>query len=142
MEDTIVKYVTAKLAVSKGYEGFIGTYLGHHYYNHNGILDGDVIEQLKETIRIKNEKGISFEDAGKLNTIKSYPAPTQSLLQKWLRDNFNIHIEIIMVDTLTCTYAYHISSTGNGIRPDSKLYESYEECLEDGLLESLELIKL
>lgn len=142
MEDTIVKYGTAKLAVSKGYEGLIGTFRGHHYYNHNGILDGDVTEELREKLRLKKEHNISFEEASKLNTLKSLPAPTQSLLQKWLRDNFNIHIEIIMVDTLTCTYAYHISSTGNGIRPDSKLYDSYEECLEDGLLESLELIKL
>lgn len=142
MEDTIVKYVTAKLAVSKGYEGFIGTYRGNHYYNYNGILDGDVIEELRENIRLKTEHNISFDEARKLNTLKSIPAPTQSLLQKWIRDNFNIHIEIIMVDTLTCTYAYHITSTGNGIRPDSKLYDSYEECLEDGLLESLELIKL
>lgn len=142
MEDTIVKYVTAKLAVSKGCEGFIGKYLGHHYYNHNGILDGDIIEELKEEFRLKKEHNISFDEARKLNTLKSIPAPTQSLLQKWIRDNFNIHIEIIMVDTLTSTYAYHIPSTGNGIRPDSKLYDSYEECLEDGLLESLELIKL
>lgn len=82
MEDTIVKYVTAKLAVSKGYEGFIGKYLGHHYYNHNGILDGDIIEQLKETIRIKNEKGISFEDAGKLNTIKIVSSPNPKFVTK------------------------------------------------------------
>jgi cell division inhibitor SulA len=66
--------------------------------------------------------------------------PTQSLMQKWLRDKRNIHVEITWVDTLSNIYVYHISTTGNAIRPDSIFYYSYEEALEEGLIEALKLI--
>lgn len=68
-------------------------------------------------------------------------ALTQSILKKWLRKKFNIHVEISWVDTQADIYIYHISTPGNVIRPDGKFYHSYEEALEFGLAEALKLIE-
>jgi hypothetical protein len=117
MEEQIVKLETAKLAKEKGFnvkcENFYNRGSGYRLQNDSIIRTGaDVI----------------------------YEAPTQSLLQKWLREKYNIHVEITWVDTLSNIYVYHISTTGNAIRPDSQFYNSYEEALENGLLEGLNLI--
>ena len=76
LKETVVRYDTAKLAVSLGFEDTIGVFKGKSYYNQEGELNGDV------TYELKNKES------------KSIPAPTQSLLQKWLRDEHKIHIFI------------------------------------------------
>lgn len=133
MEETVVSLETAKLAYEKGFRDTIRKFKGKSYYNSNGELNGDCLLELKEFIENKKNNTDNSE-------YKSISAPTQSLLQKWLRDTYNVHISIIMADTLTSMYVYHISSTGNGIRPDSEFYNTYEEALEFGLLEALNLI--
>lgn len=110
-----------------------------------------------KTAKLANEKGFNvwcssaychLEFLGMATEIEyntfikdTYPAPTQSILQKWLRENYNIHVEVIWIDTLSDLYVYHISTTGNGIRPDSQHYNSYIEALEYGLFEALKSIK-
>jgi len=116
--DTEITFETASLAKEKG---FTLRSVGSHVYNY-------------------------YEDDGRDGYISwghlhlDNPAKTpQSLLQQWLRTK-GIHIEITWVDTLSDIYTYHISSTGNAIRPDSEFYHSYEEALEAGLVEALKLI--
>lgn len=60
-------------------------------------------------------------------------------LQKWLRDKYNIHVEVLLIDTLTNIYVYYILATGNVTRVGSHK-TSYEIAFEDGLLEALNLI--
>jgi hypothetical protein len=78
-----------------------------------------------------------------------FEAPTQSLLQKWLREEHKLNVSSDLWDYLgkkrLCTYQYNILK----IDPDSYFVKShkpkagttYEEALEKGLQEALKLIK-
>ena len=77
----------------------------------------------------------------------SISAPTQSLLQKWLRDVHNIHIylnpnlranDIIMWDVSLYNVAKYKRHRKIGNSPE---YITYETALEAGLLEALKLIE-
>lgn len=76
----------------------------------------------------------------------SFPVPTQSIAQKWLREVKNLHIEIYRS---ACGYGYTIVKANNGTwreDDDSKgpndggKWDTYEEALEAGIRESLKLI--
>ena len=123
MQEQLISFETAKLAKEKG-------------FNIPVIYVFDDIDGTLTASYVKN-----VFDLLKYNTsIHKCSRPAQSLLQKWLRDKHCIHVEVIWVDTLSDIYVYHISTTNNAIRPDSIFYHSYEEALEQGLLEALKLI--
>lgn len=72
--------------------------------------------------------------------------PTQSIAQKWLREIKNLHIEIYRN---ACGYGYIIVKANNGTwmedddakgPNDGGNWDTYEEALEAGLVESLKLI--
>ena len=112
-----------------------------------------------ETAKLAKEKGVDlhtincYDKRGKLwalhsdNNVKhKISAPTQSLLQKWLREKYNIHIRI-----WERSGDYHgfycdlvdLNTLGDGdiegdIGLDSRL--TYEQALELGLQEALKLI--
>lgn len=73
--------------------------------------------------------------------IKTFSAPTQSLLQKWLREEHSLHIMIscllggggYMFDVLETMY-------GDKRTVCVKEFKTYEEALENGLQEALKLI--
>lgn len=72
MEDTIIEYETAKLAKTKGFD-IICSYL------------------------YENEKDIVYtthKNSGLNKHHDWYSAPTQSLLQKWLREEYGLLVEI------------------------------------------------
>ena len=71
LKETVVRYDTAKLAVSLGFEDTIGVFKGKSYYNQEGELNGDV------TYELKNKES------------KSIPAPTQSLLIRVLEKDYD-----------------------------------------------------
>ena len=77
-----------------------------------------------------------------------YERPTQSVLQKWLREVHNIHFEIKPIfDVKDNLKPYHISVIKN---PSGKDFEyeivgsldTYEEALEIGLQKALKLINI
>lgn len=68
-------------------------------------------------------------------------APTQSLLQKWLREKHKIHIEIEYLDEVL-PYRCIVTTISNNTEVFiSKFHTKYEEALEEGLIEALKLIK-
>lgn len=69
----------------------------------------------------------------------NYAAPNQSLLQKWLREVHEIHITITSISQES--WQCHITRIGEclGKNYTEDLY-TYEEALEEGLLEALKLI--
>jgi len=90
------------------------------------------------------EGGIEFDeffrDYNNTPSLEAYlkseliSAPTQSELQTWLRDQFNLKV---FVDSgLISGYRYKIIHFSE---PDGT-YNSYEEALEEGLFEALKLI--
>lgn len=142
MEEQLISFETSKLAKEKGFESDVS----HSIYTEIGELK-DPIAQMD---LMRNQE--SIQEYFKL--IKSFPsAPTQSLLQKWLREFHNIYVE-----------SYHdLTADGKGIRfytnwgfiqqkdidgnqnvngwyDEYNDWKTYEEALEFGLHEGLKLI--
>lgn len=89
-----------------------------------------------ETAKLLKEKGM-FTDI---------EFPTQSIVQKWLRETKNLHIEIYRS---AVGYGYAIMESDNGTWQedddsrgpnDGGLWDTYEEALEAGIQEALKLI--
>ena len=129
MEEQLISFETAKLAKEKKFnipcENFYIEY-----------IDDDVAD----LFNYEEQRGSGYAELYINNQEFKYSAPTQSLLQKWLRDVHNIHITVTSISQES--WQYHIQ------KPKDKLgdnynedYENYEEALEDGLQESLKLIK-
>lgn len=136
MEETLITFETAKLAKEKGFD--LKT---HNYYSK---------DKYEKVFRLKqgycddywgdnycfnwNTQGEPYKPFSK----DCYSAPTQSLLQKWLREVHNIHI---VVDYFfpDKTYLFTIYTECERIE-GSEDYKTYEEALEKGLYEALKLI--
>ena len=89
--------------------------------------------------------------------INQYSAPTQSLLQKWLREKHEIHVNPVANfynKKKLMGYIYTIDKFIDNIHDgiyydkeqihslgDVQMFETYEQALEQGLLEGLKLIK-
>lgn len=140
MDDTLISFETAVLAKQKGFDEETQS-----FYHKNGELsDSD------ETCDAGCEGGMRFsQHFFKYNSNKGYihgvfACPTQSLLQRWLREVHNIHI------TLTydfITYDICIFSPDKQREIISRLFEEiyftqYETALEMGLQEALKLIQI
>ena len=139
MEEQLISYETAKLAKEKGFDEKV-----YREYDKSGYLrctskSADVVlgpydELLKST---------------------EYPAPTQTLLQKWLREVHNIEVlisrippEAVLADknkgknilkNYNC-YIWNLNSNPR-IANNGTFLDIYEEALEIGLQEALKLIK-
>ena len=141
MEEQLISYETAKLANDKGFKGKLGIGVKYNlgqYYNHEGKLNGSVsVEHLRGIVN--NE----------INPEPLVAAPTQSLLQKWLRDVHNIHI---IVEFESGSWHYIVKNFYIDIETNVKQSQNvtqdwylndcdtYEEALEIGLQEALKLI--
>lgn len=135
MREQLVSFETAKLAKEKGFN--IKTI---SFYHNNTFI-----------------KGLSNNRENHNDTITPfYSAPTQSLLQKWLREKHNI---IIIVDANNSSDTRGDINAGkdytnfgiklikntrfiNGEWNHYQLFLEYEDCLEYGLEEALKLIEI
>ena len=146
MEDTRITFETAKLAKEKGFNE-----RGHYFYkvkSENDIeLYGCTRKQLvgfKGHVPIYHKVRDYHTNKEKSNA-KLYrcSAPTQSLLAKWLRERYNIHVtsQIGNLDFIN-TYHYEIRYIDKNkfMCKVNGNFKTYEEALEIGLQESLKLI--
>ena len=121
MKEQLINFETAKLAKEKGVKLDI-----------NGLYWEDGSYDSGENALVYEE----FQDV--------MSAPTQSLLQKWLREVHNIHIDIRTNTVSGGNYFFYLSQTR---APFYTLFvsvkdsDTYEEALEYALKESLKLIK-
>ena len=132
MQDTLVSFETAKLAYEKGFNvDDKGQYVP--MYGTNGEL-------------VKEKLGYNIELPEVFNKYWIL-APTQSFLQKWLRDVHNLHINPFIssaLDSKEYSVAIQkpnpIGTLGTSQYVDETPFKSYEEALEDGLLTALNII--
>ena len=130
MTEKLIEFETAKLAKEKGF----GLKLDSNYiYNKMGKLRFTILKLHRN------------------DTDYKYLAPTQSLLQRWLREEYNIWIDISIntypkVNNIAVTLQYfhkdkYISNEylPNQLEGLTHSY-TYEEALEKGLVEALKLI--
>ena len=140
MKEKIIEFKTAKLAQEKGFECIL-----HSYY----ILDSEELCQNHVTIRrtLKSATGSPYGQKTKEdyeavlsemdNSLEEcILAPTQSLLQKWLREEHNIFIYC-----MPNRQQNSIKWTNNFNNREGIHFNTYEQALEKGLFESLKLIK-
>jgi len=157
MKEQLISFETARLAKEKGFE--IPTYTayidGKFHKNEdepNGYDGYDLASKenwnKKGWIFTKNGEGC-FGCQGNPKYFEAYTVTTQSLLQKWLRDVHNIHIDIHAAQYAWNNKNSYLRSVfkilGKNIQNKYVSYrvkevESYEEALEKGLQEGLKLI--
>lgn len=128
MQEQLISFDTAKLAKNKKFSAET-----HYWYNENDSKP-----------KGGTAPGTFYSNHATRSDL--YSAPTQSLLQKWLRDGFNFHIELSLFNDskfrveiwkFKPSYRMHVV---NIEYLSDKLYDTYEEALEDGLFEALKLI--
>ena len=125
MEEQIISFETAKLAKEKGFGGKGLT-------TANGYFRGETLC----IIPCNNKSDFCAQN--------EYSAPTQSLLQKWLRE---VHKLIVIVayqyEHDSTPYSYWIYKENNSLplNPWINDLNIYEEALELGLQEALKLIE-
>ena len=129
MEERIVNFKIAKIAKSNGFQEYCT-----HLYDEKGVLG---INFHSESRTYKNSREDTWNTA----------APTQSLLQKWLREvhnidisvtpNVNVHVEYYYFATIITLAPNKLSLLEENLEPS---YFSYEEALEAGLWKALKSI--
>jgi hypothetical protein len=131
MEDKLIDFQTAVLAKEKGFDEEV-----LHFYKNAPSNHTTLIHVLEVDTHIKNEE--------------TWSAPTQSLLQAWLREKYNIQIAIIPFadsswdENSDRKYYYVVNPKmfyGFINKDESVGFKTYEEALEQGLLAALKLIK-
>ena len=126
MKEQLITFETAKLAKEKGFENKTPHKLRRDYYNHLGEINGDVTLYIKAYVNKKSTRNLETIDA-----------PTQSLLQKWLREEHQLYVLINYVNKEQFNWEINMLQHGEygiGFRG------SYEEALERGLVAALKLI--
>lgn len=121
MQEQLITFETAKLAKEKGFNEMCKTAYGR---NADSLYYGNCTHKNSENIFLS--------------------APTQSLLQKWLREVYDIEMYVRSTYKLNKKNKYWVTFI------DCKIYggclencsKTYEEALEVGLQESLKLIKI
>lgn len=151
MKEQVISFDTAKLAKEKGFD--IQNYETKYYLEY---LEDEIFDDPRKghEITLKHKGDIICGRSPALVTVKykSWLAPTQSLLQKWLR-------EIHKIDIYIAGYGLGYYPSLNNVPPSNQgniLYidrrwnltnkemisdlKTYEEALEKGLQEALKLI--
>ncbi len=163
MKEQIVSFELAKLAKEKGfrepcshYYFADGEFKEHEVIKDGGYYGGDYSISLESFNEDWNNRFVTTKDGDRCfgcNNNKDYfetfSAPTQSLLQKWLREKHNMEVLV------TCNAsgwfweinkAYpnnggtFIAWSGDNGPNDAGHWETYEEALETGLEQALKLI--
>ena len=140
MKEELVSLNVAKLAKENGFEE-----LCYYYYDEHNKLQEPYLENGSSTdVEFKVNLTDLLENWNfKWNNTTS--APTQSLLQRWLREVHKIHLVCWLYDRQNKFYTefgYQGESTTKVQGGDTtKLFDTYEQALEEGLKHCLHLIK-
>lgn len=140
MEDQIVTYETSNLAKENGFD--LETL--HFYTKPNSNMFGLDEHSNPYAIKRKHKKLYKCGKHATLNKKNVIFAPSQSLLQKWLREKHSIDIEIYPYFDLDYDkqgYEYIIYTLSKEYDEPHEIVNTYEKALETGLQEALTLIK-
>lgn len=135
MENELISFSTAKLAKEKGFD----------------------VETVNQWWYALQEDGdVDLQDNDNYTRKEAFFAPTQSLLQRWLREVHTINVEsnrLPNVDKYRCIFIPMDLPKPNTCKTINEAYVSrkqylskkshktYEQALEEGLQEALKLIK-
>ena len=137
MKEQLIDFETAKLAKEKNFNWPV---LFFYFKNFNAGLDYILVDSISSQFgEITKE-----EDYNNNNyTLERYSAPTQGLLQKWLREVHNIHLSIWynnLTEKWRIDYIRNIK-TDHDFTTNEDEFDTYELALEESLKQALNLIK-
>lgn len=164
MEEELISIETARLAKEKGFnistqKAYIGKSLFVNF--EESFEEREFYFDADDFYNDWNRKNWFFDEKGngcfgcKLDNIKwfeAYAAPTQSLLQKWLREKHSIYLTLTYYskksiknwnDLIKDNYFIGITDERNLENPEypfENYFDNYEDALEAGLFEALKLI--
>ena len=132
MTDELIKFKTAVLAKEKGFDEQT-----RNAFDENGEeIFCDPCSDSVKLVGLGNRQGHKWWNS---KEIGKYSRPTQSLLQRWLREVHKIHITITSISQ--DSWQYHITKVGDSLgKLYNEDYDDYEEALEDALVHALNLI--
>ena len=138
MREKLVSFKVAKLAKEKGLNE-----KSQYYY----VFDFGSFQRTTTPLKFKTPlENENIYQSCKLAGSQPHLAlaPTQSLLQKWLREIHVLHIDLRQNFQSKGKYFIIIYETSNKYHTKFKsdnYYNTYEEALEEGLYQTLNLIK-
>jgi hypothetical protein len=146
MKESLITLKTSKLAKKKGFQVDC-----ENYWVETKEHTLDIPRNGEELFPAHKPRILGHRPSGSYHTVLG-PAPTQSLLQKWLREAHNLYVDItksgkgefgsdIIYDVF---YGWSITEIDSikELCPGLHVgYKTYEEALEKGLFEALKLIK-
>jgi len=155
MKEQLISFDTAKLAKEKGFDVPVKrsyqlslTESVHPEDGTSGPFGWEKGElSLQDGYFINNWEDSDFTN----DSWYHCAAPTQSLLQKWLREEHNIHIQVYVMETWLNTgnemevyFEVNLKITNNlkglsNVKSNMLQFKTYEEALEKGLQEALKL---
>lgn len=131
MKEQLIEYKTAKLAKEKGFDVPVDS-LYSKFSDNSMIIDNSYLKTYNEFKKIEYIKTENW------NVTKDFTsAPTQSLLQKWLRDEHGINLTL-MLDIISGIWMYNLNMK---VIHQNERCKTYEQALEKGLHQALKLIK-
>ena len=133
MKDKLIDFETAKLAKEKRFN-----WLSYFYYMENNPT------AVEEAFNKNNPWDFNFKDEYNTTSFKSITAPTQSILQKWLREEYSIQMVIkpwYDPELFEFQFTCDVFGTEFTNYIKSHRHDTYEEALEEGLVNALNLIK-
>ena len=141
--DEPISFEVAKLACEVG---FYKTSKDHGevcggWYNELGLYLGRIdIDEEGVDLKIKYPT-LNYERRKKYY-LESYYAPTQSILQRWLREEKDIHVTVsCRFDTVKPYYEWRVQTEWYKTSQFDDRCHTYEEALNKGLLEGLKLLQ-
>ena len=140
MEEELIKLQTAILAKEKGFDiRCEKAYFETLKHTLETSRDGEITFPYKPPRILKRSYADEF-------TIFIAEAPTQSLLQKWLREKHKIYVSTRESYSFDNTLEYVCTVNGTYVNHNIKdkpinRFDTYEQALEVGLQEGLKLIK-
>ena len=149
MKEPLITLATAKLAKEVGFDGEVKQCYVEYLKTHKS--DNPSFRTKKGDVEMEHIYFVNNDHSDLYNeNYTCYAAPTQSLLQKWLREKHNIFIQIThhygdthKGEDAGLAFHYEIYKLGDSSSEflDSFYTLTYEEAIEDGLQESLKQIK-
>lgn len=161
MKEQIVSFETAKLAKEKGfniqcinYYFEDGEFRENTLTGTNGYYGDEYLFTFDEFLENWNNKWLTKKNGDRCfgcnkteGYFETYSAPSQSLLQKWLREKHNLYVIVDTIHTLIGTEVIRVewkwsitSDKDDDIKCIWNGKETYEQALEAGLQEALKLI--
>jgi hypothetical protein len=146
MKEELISFETAKLAKEKGFTVETIEDVNNRIYWEKHPKYANKEQYYKEYCDL--DELLTYEEHE--DNGKPYSAPTQSLLQRWLREEHKIEVSISWEQNMNWFYSIMwlwgtnamITLELDDINNTKSGYKTYEEALEQGLIEALKLIEI